>query len=146
MKIHHLHFSININSTPKAIWNALWNDQLYRKWASVFFEGSYMRCDEWKAGHTVFFLGPDQSGIYSTIEAYVPNKTIRFKHIGKVKKGEKLAVDKETKLWSGSNEAYTILEGSEHHTLSVEIDVMDEHLEFMKGKFPEALGVIKSNC
>jgi hypothetical protein len=146
MKINRLQFSIDINAEKTAIWNALWNENSYREWASVFFEGSYVVADSWKKGSNVHFLGPDQNGIYSTIESHIPNKIIRFKHIGKVLKGEEQPIDDETKLWSGATETYALTSETNSNTLTVEIDVMDEHLEFMTKTFPKALETLKNIC
>lgn len=144
--IHRLHFSIDIQAEKTKIWEALWNDDSYRDWASVFFEGSYALTDHWKEGSQVLFLAPDQSGIYSLIEKHIPNHMIQFKHIGNVVKGKEQPLDEETKKWSGTTEIYTLTEGSNCHTLTVEIDVLEEHLEFMNRTFPKALETIKNNC
>ncbi len=144
MKINRLLFSIDIPSAKDRIWNALWDDHNYRAWADVFFEGSYAVAKDWKEGSTALFLAPDKSGIYSTIEKHIPNEVIRFKHIGTVVDGEEQPIDDETRKWSGATEVYTLTEGEGHNTLTVEIDVMDEHLDFMSSTFPKALEKIKS--
>lgn len=144
MKINRLLFSIDIKAEKTKIWEALWNDSSYRKWASIFFEGSYVTADNWDEGSKVFFLSPDQSGIYSSIEKHIPNKIIRFKHIGSVLKGQEQPIDEETKKWSGATEIYSLNEETDHIILTIEIDVLDEHLEFMKDKLPKALEKIKS--
>ncbi|MBC8754867.1 hypothetical protein H2O64_09310 [Kordia sp. YSTF-M3] len=146
MKINRLQFSIDIKAEKTKIWNALWNEDSYRDWASVFFEGSYAITDNWKEGSKVLFLSPDQSGIYSCIETHIPNKTITFKHIGNVVKGKEQPIDDETKKWSGTTETYTLTEGTDSNTLTVEIDVLDEHLNFMTTTLPKALEKVKSNC
>lgn len=144
--INRLKFSINIKAESDVIWKALWNDNSYRDWASVFFKGSYAVTDNWKVNSTVLFLGPDQNGIYSNIEKHIPNKTIMFKHIGNVINGEKQAIDDEAKKWSGATEIYRLIKAKDNNTLIVEIDVLDEHLDFMKSTFPKALEKIKNNC
>ncbi len=143
MKINRLKFSIDIKAEKINIWKALWNDNSYRAWASVFFEGSYVVADNWEEGSKVLFLAPDQSGIYSIIEAHTPNEIIRFRHIGAVLKGEEQALDAETKKWSGATEIYRLTEEDSNITLTIEIDVLDEHLDFMKTKLPKALEKIK---
>ncbi len=143
--MNRLHFSIDIKAPKAKIWNALWNDHCYRDWASVFFEGSYFVCDQWKEGHTILFLDPDQNGIYSIIETLIPEQLIQFKHIGTVKKGEQMPIDDDSKVWSGATEQYSITEGEHSNTLHVAIDVMDEHLDFMKKTFPLALKKIAQN-
>ncbi|MEW7291334.1 hypothetical protein [Aquimarina sp. 2304DJ70-9] len=144
--INRLQFSIDIKAGKTKIWEALWNENSYRDWTSVFFEGSYAITENWKEGSKVLFLSPDQSGIYSIIETHIPNKIIIFKHIGNVVKGKEQPIDDETKKWSGAAEIYALTEGTDYNTLTVEIDVLDEHLDFMTARFPKALETIKNNC
>ena len=144
--INRLEFSIDIKAEKNMIWKALWNESSYREWASVFFEGSYAVTDNWEEGSKVHFLGPDQSGIYSIIEKHILYKIIQFKHIGSVVGGKEQPIDNESKKWSGATEIYTLSEGNNTCTLAVEIDVMDEHLEFMTNTFPQALEKVKNNC
>ena len=144
--LNRIEFSIEIKAEKTAIWKALWGQSSYREWASVFFEGSYAVTDNWEEGSKVHFLAPDQSGIYSVIEKHIPNKIIRFKHIGNVQRGKEQPIDNETKKWSGAKEIYSLIEGKNSCTLAVNIDIMDEHLEFMTKTFPKALEKIKNNC
>ncbi len=144
--INRLQFSIKIKAGKTEIWNALWNDSSYRDWANVFFEGSYAVTNNWEEGSKVLFLSPDQSGIYSIIETHIPNKVMMFRHIGNVLKGKEQPMDDDTKKWSGATEIYTLTEGTDCNTLTVEIDVLDEHLDFMTKTFPKALEKVKNNC
>ena len=144
--MNRLHFSIDIDADKSKIWNAIWDDSAYREWADVFFEGSYVVSDNWKEGTKVMFLAPDKNGIYSIIEKHVPNKIMQFKHIGNVINEKEQPIDEDTKTWTGATETYKLLEGKDSNTLVVEIDVMDEHLDFMKSTFPKALEKIKNNC
>ena len=69
-----------------------------------------------------------------------------FKHLGNVINGIEKPIDNESKEWSGAIEIYSIIEGINSKTLTVEIDVLDEHLDFMNNTFPKALEKIKHNC
>ena len=144
--INRLKFSIDIKADKARIWETLWDDSSYRDWTSVFFEGSYAVANNWDEGSKVHFLAPGQNGIYSLIEKHVPNELISFKHIGNVVEGKEQPVDDETKKWTGATERYALTEEKGVNTLTVEIDVMDEHLEFMTDSFPKALEKIKNNC
>lgn len=145
MTLNRLQFSIHIIAEKSTIWYALWNEYSYRDWVSVFFEGSYAVSDHWKEGSKVLFLGPDQSGIYSVIETHIQNKIISFKHIGNVLKGKEQPIDDDTKAWSGAKETYEVTTGKNGNILTVTIDVMDEHLNFMTNTFPKALEKVKTN-
>lgn len=144
--MNRLHFSIKIKAEQSKIWKALWDENAYRDWTSVFEEGSYAISDNWKEGSKVMFLGADKNGIYSSVVNHIPNKIMQFKHIGIVKNGKEQPIDEDTRVWSGATETYKLLEEKDCNTLVVEIDVMDEHLDFMKSTFPKALEKIKNNC
>lgn len=144
--INRLKFSIDIKAEKISIWKALWDLNSYKEWAGVFFEGSYAVTDNWEEGTKVYFLASNQSGIYSAIEKHIPNKIMQFRHIGNVIEGKEQPIDDETRKWSGATENYALFEGKDMNTLMVEIDVMDEHLEFMTNTFPLALEKIKENC
>ena len=143
MGVNKLQFSIDIEAKNSNIWHALWDDNSYREWANIFFEGSYaISNSNWEEGSKVLFLAPDQSGIYSIIEKHEPNECIQFKHIGNVLEGKEQVIDEETKKWTGARESYTLTK-EKYYILTIEIDVLDEHLEFMKEKLPLALDKIK---
>jgi hypothetical protein len=144
--INRLTFSISIKADTTVIWKALWDEHAYRDWVSVFSEGSYAITDHWKEKSKVHFLGPDNNGIYSLIVIHIPNKVMAFKHLGLVVNGKEQPIDDDTKKWSGATESYTLSEGNDSNILTVNIDVMDEHLDFMKSTFPKALEIIKNNC
>ncbi len=144
--IKRLQFSIDIKADKVTIWKTLWGDKNYRDWAGIFFEGSYYVADNWDAGSTIYFLAPDKSGIYSVIEKHLPNELIEFRHVGNVMDGKEQPLDDETKKWSGATEIYKVLEEKGTNTLKVEIDVMNEHLEFMTNTFPKALKKVKTIC
>jgi len=40
-----INFSISIDAPKEKVWNVLWNDSSYRKWTSVFAEGSSVVTD-----------------------------------------------------------------------------------------------------
>ncbi|WP_299114643.1 hypothetical protein [uncultured Winogradskyella sp.] len=144
--INRLQFSIDIQADKEKIWNALWEDKHYRDWSGVFGEGSHFVVENWKEGNKIMFLDSDQNGIFSSIEKYIPNKIIQFAHIGTVVNGKEQPLDDDTKKWSGTTEAYTIIDGLDFCTLLVDIDILDEHIDFMSEKLPIALKKIKENC
>ncbi len=144
--INRREFTIEIEAEKSAIWKAMWEDTNYRQWAAVFYEGTYAVTDNWKEGSIVHFLAPNKSGIYSNIEKHIPNLYIEFRHIGNVVDGKEQPLDEETKKWTGATEIYRIEENEGFNVLKVEIDIMDEHLEFMTTTFDKALETVKNIC
>ena len=143
--VKRLEFHIDIDADKEKIWKALWEDKHYRDWSGVFGEGSHYRADNWNEGSQIMFLASDLSGIYSIIEKHIPNRSIQFKHIGSVVNGKEQAQEDVSEKWSGATESYTLKEGIGFTTLLIEIDVLDEHVEFMTTKLPIALEKIKEN-
>jgi hypothetical protein len=133
-----LQFSIDIRAPKEEVWKALWEDSSYRKWTSVFSEGSYAVTD-WNEGSKVFFLDSNQDGMSSIIAKKVPNERMTFKHIGVVKNGKEQPLDEEAKKWSGAIEEYTLRETGGSTRLQVDIDITDDHYDIFQKSFPKAL-------
>src|SRR5687768_2071238 len=100
-------FSVRINAPKEKEWKTLWDDSTYRQWTSPFMEGSYAETDNWKEGSKVLFLGPEGSGMVSTVAANRPNEFMSFKHLGEVKGGVEDTTSEKIKAWAGAYENYT---------------------------------------
>ena len=138
-----LSFSIEIDAPKEKVWNILWDDSTYRKWANVFYEGSYAVSD-WDQGSKVLFLGPSGDGMFSVIDKKVLNREMSFKHLGVVKDGEEQPETEESKKWAGATENYK-LEGENGNTeLEVTIEVVESHEQYFKDTFPKALEAVKN--
>lgn len=132
-----LKFSLNINAPAAKVWEALWNDTNYRKWTSVFMEGSYAESD-WQEGHPIRFLGPNNSGMSSVIERLVQNEEMVFKHLSEIKNGVE-----ETKDWAGARESYLLSEKDGTTTLDVQLDSVGNMDQYFNDTFPKALEIVK---
>ena len=137
-----LEFKIRIKAHPDQVWLVLWNDETYRKWAGVFYEGSYAVSD-WNEGGKIHFLGPNGGGMSSKIEKKIPNEYMAFKHLGEVKDFKELPNDEEAEKWSGAMETYRLTPDDEFTDLVVQVDVVEKHIDYFKDAFPKALEVVK---
>jgi hypothetical protein len=135
-------YAIDIQAPRDVVWKTLWNDVTYRKWTSVFSEGSYVEAT-WLKGSGVRFLTPEGNGMYSTIAELVPNEVMAFKHLGVIKGGVEQPADEETKKWQGAVEKYTLRENGGVTLLSVEMEAASEHKEYFEKTFPRALELVK---
>ena len=138
-----LNFNIHIPTKKEKVWKAIWSEKNYRTWCSIFEEGSHYKIDEWKLGSTIQFLSSSKNGIYSKIIRYAREQLIEFEHLGTVLAGEPQAINDESKAWSGARERYNLTEEGSCCILAIKIDVMSEHVDFMRSKFPLALERIK---
>lgn len=138
-----LNFSIRINAPKEKVWQVLWDDATYRKWTSVFSEGSYAVSD-WQEGSKILFLSPDGGGMHSIIARKMPNELMSFKHLGIVKDGEEQPDNEETKKWSGAMEDYSLTETGGTTELAVAMDMTEDHEQYFKDTFPKALETVKA--
>ncbi|ESU22294.1 Activator of Hsp90 ATPase 1 family protein [Flavobacterium enshiense DK69] len=135
-------FTVVIGAPKEKVWNVLWNDDTYRKWTTVFSEGSKAVTD-WKEGSKIHFLDANNDGMNSLIDKCIENEVMNFKHIGVVKNGVEQPLDEATKNWSGSSENYALSETDGITTLSVEMDIIPEYLDYFNKTFPLALDLVK---
>ena len=135
-------FKIEINAPASFVWQALWEDTNYRKWTTAFCEGSYVVSD-WKKGSEVHFLSPSGDGMFSTITEMIPNVKMYFTHWGEIKQKNKQPITEETKSWSGSRENYNLSENNGITTVTVQMDIVEEYLDYFKKAFPNGLKLVK---
>ena len=133
-----LQFTIEINASKEKVWDALWNDQNYRNWTSVFHEGSHYESDLHE-GSEIFFLGPEKSGMYAKIEKLVPNEKMYFLHLGEYKDGEK----QEGTFGEEAIEQYDLVEKGGKTELTVTMNVPEDYIPYFAETFPKALGKVK---
>ncbi|MFM6925926.1 MAG: SRPBCC domain-containing protein [Ferruginibacter sp.] len=134
-------FSTSIHAPKNKVWDILWYDETYRKWTSVFMEGSCAASD-WNEGSKIHFTDGKGGGMYSIIEKKVPCEFMSFRHIGEVKGGIEQPVD-DTRGWNGSTENYTLKESNGVTEIEVDMDVVAEMLDYFNKTFPVALENVK---
>ncbi len=132
-------FNTTINASKEKVWDVLWDDASYRKWTTVFHEGSHAVSD-WQEGGSILFLGPNWDGMFSMIVKKDDFHTMIFKHLGEIKNGEKIP-----KQWGASTESYFMDEKDGVTTLKVELNMeAEEWFEtYFNSTFPKALEVVK---
>ena len=134
--------NIAINASPEKIWDVLWSDGSYRKWTSVFAEGSRAETD-WKKGSKVLFHDGKGDGMVSTIIENIPNEFMSIKHLGEVKNGIEDTASEKVKQWAGAMESYTLKEINGKTELNVDMDIAEEYKDYFLTTWPKALEKIK---
>lgn len=137
-KMKKLEFIIEIATTNEKVWDALWQEENYKNWTSVFMEGSYAESD-WKEGSEIRFLSPGENGMFGIIEKMIPFEKMYFKHLGEIQNGVKQA---ET-YGEEATERYDLKEENGKITLSATMNAPEEYLIYFTNIFPKALKKIK---
>jgi hypothetical protein len=133
-----LQFIIPINASKDCVWKALWSDETYRQWTSVFHKNSYVQ-GEWKEGSKIYFLTEPGRGIFSIVKKKTDNEQMIFEHLGVVKDGIE-----EPKDWIGSHECYYLSEDNGKTILKIEMDTTRDFKQYFSDTFPIAMDTIKN--
>lgn len=131
-------FNVKINAPREKVWDVLWNDKTYSQWTQPFSQGSYAKTD-WKEGSEIFFMAPDDNGMYGIIEEKKKPKRMVFKHLGEIQKGQNVKKD-----WDNVMEIYELNEENGTTNLKVSIDLDTEYEDFFDKIFPKALENLKN--
>ena len=132
-----LEFEIQINATPEKVWETLFTQDSYKKWASAMNEGTYFE-GNWEVGSIMKFLDPQNNGMYNLVTENIRFKVLGMKYLGWIMKGEL-----SPQNWEDSTLNY-ILEPSENGTLlKGTVNSLDEFVEFFNSKYPQNFEHIK---
>lgn len=143
-----LKYSIQINKPRELVFNKLFEQSVYTKWAEAWGEGMAY-AGEWKEGEHITFFDKVQGGTKAVVEAYKPYEHIKLKHVSMVdpQLNEVEPMDETMKKWIGSLEQYFFYEdGDDQTTLEAVAETDEAFQEMMDGAWPKALKIIKEAC
>lgn len=135
-------FKIDIHAPKEVVWNVLWSKKTYPQWTSVFGEGSRAISD-WKEGSKIFFLSPNNNGMYGIIDKLVPNRQITIRHIGILSGGIEQPTGEQTADVEGDTESYYLNEKEDLTELVAELYSTDDYTRYFEDTFPKALQIVK---
>ncbi len=140
-----LHFSTKIKAPKEEVWKTMLEDETYRKWTSAFTEGSHFE-GSWQEGSKIRFLDLGGNGMVSVIAENRPLEFISIKHIGIIQEGIENTESEEAQKWAPAFENYSFAENNGKTTLSVDMDIEEEHKEMFDKMWPNALQKLKKLC
>lgn len=144
-----LQFKKDINASAKKVYNTmlgLGNIETYQQWTSIFnptstYEGS------WEKGEKIHFIGTDENGkkggMVSEIVENIPFLFVSIRHYGILDGEKEITEGAEVEKWAGGLENYSFEEKNGVTTVTVEVDAMEDHLDFFNNTFPKALDKLK---
>ncbi|WCM42563.1 SRPBCC domain-containing protein [Flavobacterium sp. CBA20B-1] len=144
-----LQFTIAIEASAQKVYESMLglNDKsTYESWTAAFnptstYEGS------WEKGSKILFVGTDEKGVrggmVSMVEEHIPAKFVSVRHYGFVQGDQEVTEGELVEKWSGGHENYTFTEENGITTVTVDIDVIDEYLDYFKKIYPQSLQLLK---
>lgn len=150
MKI--LQFKVTIKAPVARIYDLMLgisNKSTYEQWTALFnptstYEGN------WEKGTKILFIGVDENGekggMVSRIVDNIPNRFVSIQHYGLYKVDTEITEGPEVEKWANGYENYSFEENNGSTTLTVDLDVNDDFLEYMNETYPKALQKLKELC
>jgi hypothetical protein len=121
----------------------------YEAWTAAFNPTSSYE-GQWEKGQKMLFIGVDEEGqkggMVSTIAELIPSKYVSIKHIGMLTNGVEVTSGPEVEAWAGSMENYKYEEADGITTLTVELDTVENFVDYMNENYPLALAKLKELC
>ena len=144
-----IEFKEHIKASPKIVYETMLGlDDIttYEQWTAKFnptstYEGS------WKKGEKMYFTGTDENGkrggMISEIAENIPYEFISIRHYGILDGENEITSGEQVDNWAGSLENYSFQESNGITTVKVEMDTMDDYIDYFKESWPKALNILK---
>ena len=144
-----LQFKIEIQATAQKVYETMLgiNDKkTYEHWTSAFnptstYEGS------WDKESKILFVGCDENGkkggMVSKVVENEPAKYVSILHYGFLDGENEITTGEEVEKWAGGHENYSFQENNTITTLTVDIDTIDDYLDYFNKTYPKALEKLK---
>lgn len=144
-----LQFKKEIQATATKVYETmlgLKNKQSYENWTSVFNPTSTLE-GNWDKGSKMYFVGTDEhgkkGGMVSKIEEHQAAKFVSIQHYGMLDGDKEITSGEQVEKWAGSHENYTFYEHEGTTTLTVDIDSVEEYVDYFENTYPSALDKLK---
>ncbi|MBB4799981.1 hypothetical protein HNP37_000020 [Flavobacterium nitrogenifigens] len=144
-----LQFKKEINASAQKVYETmlgLKDKATYEYWVATFnptstYEGS------WDKGSKILFVGTDENGkkggMISEIEEHKPANFVSIRHYGFLVGDTEVTTGEEVEKWAGGHENYTFQENNGLTTVIVDMDTIDEYLDYFQNTYPKALDKLK---
>ncbi len=145
-----LQFKISINAAVTKVYEGMLginSKSTYEQWTSTFnptstYEGS------WEKGNKILFIGVDdkgeKGGMVSRIVENIPNQFVSIQHYGLLHGDKEITAGPEVEKWANGYENYTFEEKEGATTVTVDLDITEDFVEYMNQTYPTALEKLKA--
>lgn len=142
-------YQIEIHSSASYIMDVMLEKETYKLWTAAFNPTSFFE-GEWKKGSHIRFLGINKDGVKEGMIAEVmdiiPDKFVSLRHYGFVSGDAIITEGQELQGWKNAKENYSFTENNGITTVTVDIDVAEDHLDYFDKTWPLALSKLKELC
>lgn len=147
-----IQFTKEINASAQKVYEVmlgLIHKSDYEYWTAAFnptstYEGN------WEKGSKILFVGTDENGkkggMVSEIVEHQPAQFVSIRHYGFLDGDTEITTGEQVEKWAGGHENYRYDENNGITTITVELDALDEYLDFFNNTYPLALNKLKERA
>ena len=144
-----IQFKKDIHASAEKVYNTMLGIgkiETYEQWTAEFnptstYEGS------WEKGSKMYFVGTDENGkrggMISEIADNIPFRFVSIRHYGMLDGENEITKGPEVEKWAGGLENYSFEENQGVTTVTVEVDALEDYLDFFMSTYPKALDKLK---
>lgn len=144
-----LQFSIEIKASAEKVYETmlgLKDKATYEYWTAIFnptssYEGN------WDKGSKILFVGTDENGkkggMVSEVVENQPAGFVSIRHYGFLDGEQEITTGEQVEKWAGGHENYSFKEKNGVTTVIVELDTVDEYLDYFDKTYMKALDKLK---
>ncbi|SCY75896.1 SRPBCC family protein [Flavobacterium caeni] len=118
----------------------------YEYWTAAFnptstYEGN------WEKGSKILFVGTDENGkkggMVSEVAEHRPADFVSIRHYGFLDGDTEITTGEQVEKWAGGHENYRFEEHNGTTTVTVEMDTVEDYLDYFHNTYPKALEKLK---
>ena len=128
-----LNFKIEILASAEEVWQTIFTQKSEKIWPAALDEGTYF-VGTWDENSVIKFLDQQNNGMFNLVVKNIPFQHLKMKHLGWILDGEL-----SPQNWIDSTIIYNIEENKAATTLTVQVNALDEFVEFFNTKYPQNL-------
>ncbi|SHI89049.1 tungsten formylmethanofuran dehydrogenase [Flavobacterium terrae] len=144
-----LQFKKEIKASAQKVYETmlgLKSKSTYEYWTAAFnptstYEGS------WEKGSKILFVGEDENGkkggMVSEIVEHKPASFVSIRHYGFLDGDTEITTGEQVEQWAGGHENYNFQENNGITTVIVDMDSIDDYLDYFNNSYPKALDKLK---
>ncbi|WP_100612250.1 tungsten formylmethanofuran dehydrogenase [Confluentibacter lentus] len=144
-----IQFKKDIKSSAKNVFETmlgLKNIETYEQWTAEFNPTSTYE-GQWKKGAKMYFVGTDEKGnrggMVSEIADLIPAKFVSIRHYGILDGDIEITKGEQVEKWAGGLENYSFNENNGVTTVTIDMDITEDYLDYFKTTWPKALDTLK---
>ena len=147
-----LQFKVSIQAPVAKVYDMMLgisNIATYEQWTFLFnptstYEGN------WEKGSKILFIGVDEKGekggMVSRIAENLVNRFVSIQHYGLLKGDVEVTEGEDVEKWANGFENYTFEDNNGSTTVIVNLDTVEDFLDYMNEHYPMALEKLKEIC